>query len=280
MASLFVDNLTVIDSSYLHPVHGIEGESWIVDLVLEGALDDQSMVMDFGKVKKQIKSVIDSVADHVLLVPMRSAYLAAYETQGENAALKWCDAQKNEWRYEAPISSLCAVDADEITTASLSALLHAHVARVVQHNVQHIHLSLRHEETSAAQYHYSHGLKKHDGNCQRLAHGHRSRIEIWRDGQRDETLEQMWAQRWAHIYLASREDVATQEGGALCFAYRSPQGAFRLVAPAHRCEVLPCDTTVECIADFIAQELKAMHPQSAIRVKAYEGVAKGAVAQR
>ena len=36
MATLFVDNLTVLDFSYLHAKRGMVGESWIVDLELSG----------------------------------------------------------------------------------------------------------------------------------------------------------------------------------------------------------------------------------------------------
>ena len=70
MTTLFVDQLTVIDASYLCPRRGLVGESWIVDLELEGALDEQSMVLDFGSVKKLLKRAIDDGPDHTLIVPL------------------------------------------------------------------------------------------------------------------------------------------------------------------------------------------------------------------
>ena len=42
MATLFVENLTVVDFSYLHAKRGMVGESWIVDLELSGDLDAQA----------------------------------------------------------------------------------------------------------------------------------------------------------------------------------------------------------------------------------------------
>ena len=50
---LFVDNLTNVDFSYLDADRGVVGETWLASIVLEGALDEQGMVCDFGIVKKK-----------------------------------------------------------------------------------------------------------------------------------------------------------------------------------------------------------------------------------
>ena len=52
---LFVRDLTVIDSSYLCERRGMVGESWLVDIEMSGELNEMSMLLDFGRVKKLIK---------------------------------------------------------------------------------------------------------------------------------------------------------------------------------------------------------------------------------
>ncbi|NOG32137.1 hypothetical protein HLB35_10885 [Halomonas sp. TBZ9] len=57
-------------------------------------------------------------------------------------------------------------------------------------NVSWVTLTLSAETIDDAAFGYSHGLKRHLGNCQRIAHGHRSRLEICQRGQRVPQLEQ------------------------------------------------------------------------------------------
>jgi len=82
MACLFVEQLTVLDFSRLDRARGLVGESWIMDLELEGALDAQSMVVDFGAAKRLAREAAEAFADHKLLVPARCGWLEI----GESAA--------------------------------------------------------------------------------------------------------------------------------------------------------------------------------------------------
>jgi 6-pyruvoyl-tetrahydropterin synthase len=260
---LFVRDLTVIDFSYLCAKHGMLGESYIVDVELHGGLDQTSMVLDFAKVKKVIKQAIDQLVDHKLAVPALSA------------ALKMDSS-----------AELQRLSADEINEHSITAFLQQQIAPLLPDNVQQLIFTLRPEASNSFYYHYSHGLKKHDGNCQRIAHGHRSTIQIYTDGMLTPRLNKYWCERWQDIYLGSTEDVCTPAelqhlsagDGDYCFRYQAAQGWFELTMPAAQCEIVACDTTVECLADYIAAELKQLDNTKQYKVVAYEGVGKGAIA--
>src|SRR5690606_4481671 len=139
------------------------------------------------------------------------------------------------------------------------------------------------EAINGAYYHYSHGLKKHQGNCQRIAHGHRSRIDIWANGKKSPKLEQRWADEWKDIYLATREDLVNRPHHKgvdyYQFAYEAEQGPFEITLPQRCCYLMETDTTVEFIAHHIAQKSRQENPDAFIRVKAYEGINKGAIAE-
>ena len=283
MASLFVDNLTVIDFSYLDAQRGIVGESWIVDLELGGALNAEGMVFDFGHVKKAIKAEIDRGLDHRFVIPLRLEGLEIAEDQ-ERTRVRLGDAGTGLiLDYCAPNQAFYWLDATAVTPESALADIRRQVLRVVPANVTDVMLSLRTEAHDDAYYHYSHGLKKHAGDCQRMVHGHRSRIVIEQDGQRRPEMEQAVAADWRDVYLATREDIQAEcrELDTPCYAmaYQAAQGRFELTLPVSRCDVLETDTTVELIASHLASRLSARAPQSHWRVRAFEGVDKGALAQ-
>lgn len=283
MSALFVKHLTVIDFSYVHLTRGILGESWIVDVELYGELDSQGMVFDFGHVKKQVRDAVESLFDHKLVVPAGLPQLQTTET-GQNLALSWQDAEGRAFSHLSPAESVELVSAESITPDALIPLLEDTAMAAVPDNVSRVVIELRTEEIAGAFYHYSHGLKKHDGNCQRIAHGHRSRIKILRNGKRDPLLEKAWALKWQDIYIGTEEDLIkrfNEDNIEYChFGYDAPQGRFELTLPASQVYLVPTDTTVEYLADHIAATLKQEDPDHQFEVKAYEGVMKGAISHR
>ncbi|SIR07656.1 6-carboxytetrahydropterin synthase [Shewanella morhuae] len=284
---LFVKDLTVIDFSYLCTKRGMVGESWIVDVLLEGGLDEQNMLLDFAKVKRTIKQTIDMVADHRLLVPTACSNVR-WQQQGDRVWMDF-DSLLGPMHLACPSQAFALVPSEQIDLSSVNAFLQKALRETLPKNVEGITLTLRHEILDTPYYHYSHGLRKHDGNCQRIAHGHRSPIHIFENGHPALKWDQYWAKRWHDIYLGSEEDLVSVDSLSLSaqtrvcddthygFHYQAPQGDFQLAIPKNCCDLIPHDTTVELLADFIATTLVAKVPTSQFKVVAFEGVGKGAI---
>ncbi|QTL34836.1 6-carboxytetrahydropterin synthase [Pseudoalteromonas viridis] len=280
---LFVDALTVIDFSYLCSKRGAVGESWIVDMTLHGQLNEESMVLDFAKVKKQIKAIIDDTIDHKLAIP--SQLECGFSSQDGRVQFDG-EFGGHHLAMSAPDEAVCIVEGEAISEATVIAFLKQQILPKMPDNVKDVEIELRPEPSRSFYYHYSHGLKKHDGNCQRIIHGHRSDIGIYLDDISMPRLQKEWAERWQDIYLGSEEDMI--DAGALkhiaarendyAFAYSASQGYFELAISKARCDLIPCDSTVECIAEYLAGEIKAQYPERKVKVKAFEGVGKGAIA--
>ena len=279
--TLFVEQMTTIDFAYLDAERGLLGESWIVDIELTGKLDNQGMIFDFSDVKHTLKAWIDQCVDHQLLIPenMSGVHVATLQ---EQVTVTATFGENYQFYHQSPSRAVCLIPSETITTESVTAFLKKVLVHNLPDNVIDFSLVLRPEAIDGAYYHYAHGLKKHAGNCQRIAHGHRSRIVIERNAGRDQALEEKWAKRWQDIYLITEQDIdarfAINGEPYYHVAYHAMQGDFVLKLPQAVCELLPTDSTVELIADFIARVLKAQYPNDHICVKAFEGVHKGAIA--
>ena len=191
---LFVDNLTNVDFSYLHPQRGLLGESWLVQLVLDGNLNEQGMICDFAVVKKAVKQWFDNCIDHALVVPTGMTNLKASQAGGETV-VTWQYPDGGEFFCRSPQQAIVLVDMDQVTETSLAKWCKDQLLALFPDGVQGLEISFVPESISGAFYHYSHGLKKHNGNCQRIAHGHRSKIEIFVNGTRQPEMEKDWAQK-------------------------------------------------------------------------------------
>ncbi|WP_166424810.1 6-carboxytetrahydropterin synthase [Paraglaciecola sp. 20A4] len=287
---LFVNDLTVMDFSYLCPKRGMVGESWIVDVVLDGDLNEESMVLDFSKVKKQLKYLIDEYVDHKLLIPVEHEYSHILrDEKNDRVSVDFMRPDGRSIHLNCPSEAYGFIYSKHVTMSSVSQYLKQVIATHLPENVAGLELTLRAEVISTPYYHYTHGLKKHDGNCQRIAHGHRSKITIIENQHESNEWQQYWSERWCDIYVGSNEDLVGPDkvnfansdvnfSGHYLFGYESSQGWFELAIPKAETEMVDTDTTVECLAQYIANEQKRLEPESEFKVYAFEGVGKGAIA--
>lgn len=276
MARLFVEQISVIDCALLDAESGLLGATWIVDAELEGDLDAQGMVEDFGPLKSRLKRAIDGLVDHRLLVPGRHPGLQLAR-QDDGVRLYFDAPADGPIEHRSPHTAVAALDAARVDAASVTGFLHSQLAARTVTGTR-LHLTLREEEIDGARYRYVHGLRQHGGDCQHIAHGHRSRLSIFTDGRRDRRLENELAGAWHRRYLARRDDLLRDTGARLRFGYRATQGEFELELPAARCEVLDAPTTVENLAIRLAERGAQLRPERRVCVRAYEGLHKGALA--
>lgn len=293
---LFVNDLTVMDFSYLCPKRGMVGESWIVDVILNGDLNEESMVLDFGRVKKHLKALIDLHVDHKLLVPAEHQYTHTHHVETDDTVIVHFNRPNKSIHLNCPAEAYGFIYASAVTQESVKEYLKHIIATELPGNVAGIDLKLREERIDTPYYHYTHGLKKHDGNCQRIAHGHRSRVDIQVGNNNDTTSadalntqwQRYWAERFKDIYIGTTDDLTrlsalvsdakvTQQSHYF-FSYEASQGRFELAIPKAECEIIASDSTVECLAQFMADEQKRLAPDLTHTVIAYEGVGKGAIA--
>lgn len=279
MARLFVDHLTVIDFSYLDHQRGVVGESWIVDVELMGQLDEQGMVFDFGDVKKQIKRFIDDEVDHRLLVPTASPGCKT-ELDDDAMSVDFPLHSGGMISHQSPQSAVLLVETESIDTQHVVESLQHQIKRILPSNVEDVRITLRTEQIDDAYYQYTHGLQKHLGQCQRIAHGHRSRIQIRMDGVRDAQQEKHWSEVLKDGYIATEAHVVDEfEHNGMPhtrLSYVAEQGAFSISLPSACLFTMPMESTVENIAAYLAK-LIGEKSQSQVVVKAFEGVNKGAV---
>lgn len=274
---LFVDDLTHVDFSLLDAERGLLGESWVVRLELDGSLNEEGMICDFGIVKKRVKQWFDEGIDHALAVAKGMPGVEIREAGGRTEVL-WTDSDGMPFRCEGPDQAFALLDVDAIEPEAVASWCESRLKALFPEEVQGLKLTLYPESIDGAYYHYSHGLQKHQGNCQRIAHGHRSRVHVFLDGERNREQEQFWAEAFRDIYIGTDSHLVKQEGGVSFFSYEAPQGQFELSLRSDRVYMIDTESTVEQIAQHMARETAARNPSRAVEVRAFEGLGKGAIA--
>ncbi|MEO0811447.1 MAG: 6-carboxytetrahydropterin synthase, partial [Myxococcota bacterium] len=282
--TLFVRRFTVLDFARVGE-SGFEGESLYVDAELYGDLDDRGFLMDFGPVKKLLKRVVDEELDHRFAVPTHDPRVKV-ESAGDRIRVRVAPVLD----YEAPAQAFALLPS--VDDAAICEFLRERMLQCVPANVSDIRLRLQPEDgvNGRANFRYTHGLKLHDGNCQRLIHGHRNIIEVFLDGRVNTSAEKHLAELLHDIHFTNVDDLETARPLEQCFgseqpvsiSYESDQGRFRATFSERKLLALGSEPTIENIAGFarrwVAKELSVNEDR--VTVRAYEGIHKGARAGR
>ncbi len=269
---LFIADFTHLDCAWFDPLHGLVGESWRVDAEVGGELADNGMLCDFGIVKSVLKQALDDQIDHRLLLNAEQSRLLETGTDQDTISLR--NRAGEHWHYAAPSSSFALIDSPAIDPAQLADALAQPLRKLLPDNIDHLGLSLSPAHHQGP-YRYCHGLRQHSGNCQRMAHGHRARLDIQLNGQRHSALEAHWQQQFDGRYIGSEQDLSIS-GQRHRYAYQASQGRFELDVPAARSCPIEAEPTVEHITAHMARKIAREYPGHRVECRAFEGIGKGA----
>jgi 6-pyruvoyl-tetrahydropterin synthase len=292
---MFIKDLMTVDVAIFVPAKGVIGRSWYIDLTLEGLKDENGFIYDFSKIKSLARNVIKDTLDHTLVIPIYSQDVSYSESaHGEQWSLLVKETRTHPdfcWHYRCPKGAVFPVSGMSVTPTHLEMELSKILRHRLPDSIHHVEIGLREGSLplSEAKIRYTHGLPLHDGPCQRLFHGHDSRIEVYVGAERRGDLEHYVARELLgnDVHIATPDQIieGPKELGRMAgdwqpvtLSYLAKEGHFEAVIPACKLFNVRHTTSIESITAEIAEILhEKENPQEALKVICYEGLDKGAV---
>lgn len=267
--AMYIDDLTAIDFS-VYDGKEIRGDSVSLSVMVTGKLDESGMISDFGKIKPRLKAICDNQVDHKLVCDPKFLRAENGISRGE------FHVASGVITSTGPSSMYCPIELKSSHyVADIKEYLHAKFLEAMPDFEFDIELA----RNANASFQYNHGLKLHDGNCQRIIHGHSAELEIVIDGQPNTDIHDRIAARLNGKHFFNQSDV--EQGESLStIRYQASQGDFEVSMPNALLEIVASEPSIENISKHITLMVKEMYPDAgSIRVRVSEGLSKGAVTQ-
>lgn len=296
--SIDIRNFTQIDLAYIDAKGLIRGNSFRVDAVVTGKVDEnEKVVIDFSACKKIMKQLIDDPVkgyDHKLWIYNDSKVEVSTDFPSDMCVVRTPFAY-----IQGDRNMIRVVDADESNVdGAIASYLQTSLREFYGDHIDvDVRLSRRkvrsHDLSRIYSFSYVHGLKDSTSyGCQNIAHGHHSFIEAkWDDIQgmnhRDlvdvEYHLGLLADKMHNTIFIKQENIyeyrlADDGTSWVTLEYKSQnRGLFRMSinTDVHKIKVLETETTVEYLADYVAEQLRGKTKLKQIFVS--EGLTKGAL---
>lgn len=290
--SMYYANLTNIDLAMIMPDGRLRGDSFNLHLELVGAEDpEEAVLIDFSTAKKSIKSWIDDHTgngfDHKcwLFDHKDAAYHLSTATSNETGKSSFCletdsvllTAPDNCFRIipcNTQVLNLqsmmrCAELEMELYLEKKFAEAGQQISVTVGLTNNFSYPVFAEQELQGFSFRYTHGLKKSTSfGCKNIVHGHASYITFkekenvgnFQAGKKEfykDTIEEIVSYVHNKVF-AWEQNVSRdpQDNSKLIIEYTTERGYMRQVVDKQNCIVLNVETTVEHIAQFIANEFE------------------------
>ena len=265
--AMYIDDLTAIDFSVYHGGE-IRGDSVSLCVVVAGDRNDSGMISDFGKIKPRLKAICDKEVDHRLVCDPQFITVQDGIGQGEFPVSAGVISSMGPIQMYCPI----AMTAEHYLDNIKSFLLEKFSAEMPMFDFQ---IELKPNPTPSFQY--NHGLKLHDGNCQRIIHGHSADLQVIIDGKPCVETHRLIASSLNGKHFFNESDVMFDSGRSM-IRYSASQGNFEVQLPNALLELVEGEPSIENISRHIAKKVHTLQPNAtSIQVRVSEGLSKGAV---
>ena len=291
--NLFYNHVTDLDYAYLDDQLGPIGNSLSVGVEFIGTIDDEGILYDFSHAKKKVKGIIDRDCDHRLVVPRDQVKFL-----GEEIHLTHSFGLRGLLTYRAPMQAVCPIASSHVGKANIQSFLEQKIMEEMPQNITAVKIFLTPEplKNNQSVFHYTHGLKDHYGNCQRLFHGHRNTVIVKVNGSIRNDLERwlvedvfkgnthfcffenvMNKEEIRRVAKSDSPEGLHREAPLVQIEYTSGQGKFAATLPGEHVYFLQNESTVENLSFHFASLIKTqVKPLDRVEVKAFEGIGKGA----
>lgn len=294
-STLFLNYITCVDHAYISSEGKVVGGSYHPVFEVSGEVEEQEqVVVDFSKVKKQIKEIVDAQEDgfdHKLwVIPGYSK--VEYTITGDTINL-WNDCLNLTMPLNAVkiFDTGCDHPYEFLETVNKNFSVQIEKKLAAMHEGVNICVKAEMTVDSFAQtqhpvmFKYSHGLKNSSSwGCQNQSHGHLSFVEFdfFSPGSKTSAslgmLKQIVSDIDGSIFIF-KDNVVAEDSDSITIEYETCRGKFTSNYNKHklRIHVLDTETTVENLVNwFVKRNRFALVSCGVTRVYMSEGLAKGA----
>lgn len=306
-SSMFLADVTVIDLAYISHTGSIVGSSVSPKFIVSGEVTgDESVVVDFSKIKKKIKALIDdndSGYDHKLWL-FSNSNVKPYDVSLLNTNKGMARIKTSHLDLTLPVDSLRVIDSPcsnmleagvldstvevDIESYLTSSLSKEYPGIQVQCKLSFDGASMDTGTQGAEWFRYVHGLKDSSSwGCQNNSHGHLSYMQLLNSSidwaHVDHPLLRRIASQFNGSVFINKENVIANNESEVRIEYTSrDRGVFIASYDKRKIKtcVIPTETTIEYLVEHIKKEWwDELKNCGATHLAVSEGLTKGAVTE-